>query len=184
MIDPFPLAGERVAVRRFVPDDLEPFQRYRKDPVVGLFQGWRPMPDAEAASFIAAMRDAPAFQNGEWLQVAIVEQPRGHLVGDLGLHLSADGTAGEIGFSLDRTAQGRGLATEAVQLAIASFFAHTAVAHVIGVTDARNVASIRLLERIGMKRLKTQEAIFRGDPCVEHTYSVARRQWEGSSRRR
>jgi hypothetical protein len=35
-----------------------------------------------------------------------------------------------------------------------------------------------------MTRLKTQDAVFRGEPCVEHTYCVARRQWPASSRRR
>lgn len=185
MIEPFPIAGERVVLRRFASDDLAAFQHYRNDPAVGLYQGWRPMTDAQAASFIASMRSAPAFAKGEWLQVAVAERVSDRLLGDIGLHLSTDGTTGELGFSFAPASQGRGLASEAVRLAVASFFAHTPVTQVIGVTDARNEASIRLLERIGMTRFATQDAIFRGEPCVEHSYSIARATQElGPSRRR
>jgi len=174
MIEPFPVTGERVVLRRLVPLDLRAFQQYRNDPEVGRYQGWLPMSDAAATAFIGSMMEAPAFQRGTWLQVGIAERASGTLVGDVGLHLSTDGDEGEIGFSLDRAAQGRGLATDAVRLAIASIFSHTLATRVTGTTDARNAASVRLLERVGMKRLKTQDAIFRGEPCVEHTYSIAR----------
>src|SRR4051812_41606759 len=110
MIEPFPVAGERVVLRRFAPDDLAAFQRYRNDPAVGLYQGWRPMTDLAAASFIGSMRTVTALQNDQWLQVAIAERASHCLAGDVGLHLSADGKTGEIGFSLAPAAQGRGLA--------------------------------------------------------------------------
>ena len=171
-----PLAGDRVVLRRFAATDLQDFQRYRHDPQVGEYQGWTPMSDADAQRFLATMATAPLFVRGEWVQVAIADRATGALVGDIGLHLNADGTEAEIGFSMDPVAQGRGLATEAVRMALAMLFANTQVARVVAITDARNAPSIRLLERLGMQRVQTVAAMFRGEPCMEHRYSVERPQ--------
>lgn len=171
-----PLAGDRVVLRRFAATDLQDFQRYRHDPQVGQYQAWAPMDDADAARFIATMATAPLFARGEWVQVAIAEHATGRLVGDLGLRLGADGTEAEIGFSMDPAAQGRGLATEAVRMALAMLFANTDVTRVVAITDTRNAPSIRLLERLGMHRVQTVAAIFRGEPCMEHRYAIERPQ--------
>jgi len=167
--------GDRVVLRRLAPSDLADFQRYRHDPEVGRYQGWKPWPDAEASAFIDAMSVVAPFPRGEWLQIAIADRDTGRLVGDIGICLAEDGTQAEVGFSLDRERQGHGLATEAVRLVIALLFAQTGVVRVIGVTDARNLASIRLLERVGMRRLQSFDSTFRGEPCVEHLYGVTRR---------
>ncbi|MBK7901740.1 MAG: hypothetical protein IPJ97_01435 [Proteobacteria bacterium] len=45
---------------------------------------------------------------------------------------------------------------------------------VIGITDARNLPSMRLMERVGMRMTETSQAVFRGEACVEHTYTVTR----------
>jgi aminoglycoside 6'-N-acetyltransferase len=115
-----------------------------------------------------------AFQPGEWLQSAIAARSTGKLVGDIGLHLSADAGEAELGFTLQRSAQGQGMATEAVRLAIDLLFEQTTAARIVGITDARNDSSMRLLERVGMTRIRTQQAMFRGEACVEHTYCIAR----------
>ena len=118
MSEPFPVNGQRVVLRRLVAADLPAFQQYRSDDDSGRYQGWSPMSDADAAEFIARMGAAAAFQPGEWLQVAIAARSTGRLVGDIGLHLSADAGEAELGFTLQRSAQGQGMATEAVRLAI------------------------------------------------------------------
>ena len=51
-------------------------------------------------------------------------------------------------------------------------FEHTAVARIVAVTDARNTPSLRLLERVGMIRIATQAALFRGQACIEHTHAL------------
>jgi RimJ/RimL family protein N-acetyltransferase len=53
-------------------------------------------------------------------------------------------------------------------------FECSAAHEVRAITDARNRSSIRLLERIGMQRVEACTAMFRGEPCVEITYAMAR----------
>ncbi|HXS69886.1 MAG TPA: GNAT family protein, partial [Candidatus Polarisedimenticolia bacterium] len=87
-----------------------------------------------------------------------------------------DGSSAKIGFTLEPNAQGRGIATAAVREAIHILFAATKVQHVFGITDTRNGASIRLLERTGFRLQATQETIFRGEPCSEKIYVIARNE--------
>lgn len=174
MPDPLPRAGDRVVLRRLRRDDLRAFQAYRHDPEVGRYQGWSPQPDAEAAAFLGEMAGVAIFPAGDWAQLAIADRATGALIGDVGVCVAADGGSAEIGFTLARASQGRGLAAEAVGAAIRLVFDRTEVARVVAVTDARNGAAIRLLERLGMRRVASAPATFRGEPCVEHTYVAPR----------
>ena len=169
-----PCATGRVVLRRLAADDLAAFQAYRHDTVVGLYQGWAPEPDAQALAFIESMHSAALFARGVWFQVGIAERRTDRLIGDIGWCVSADGTSAELGFSVCAQSARQGLATEAVGAALRLLFEHTDVASVIGITDARNTASIRLLERLGMRRVASAPAMFRGEACIEHRF-VARR---------
>lgn len=169
-----PRVGDRVVLRRLCAADLPAFQAYRHDAAVGRYQGWTPQSEPAALAFIEQMADAPLFPAGAWVQIGIADRASDVLIGDIGVCVAADGTTAEIGFSLSTPAQGRGLGTEAVKEAIRLLFQQTPVAEVIGVTDARNVPSIRLLERVGLRRISSQDSIFRGEPCVEHTYAIGR----------
>ena len=174
VVDPLPRVAGGVVLRRLAISDLAAFQAYRHDAVLGQYQGWSPTPDAEAAAFLGEMSGAAIFQPGEWFQLGIAEPGGMVLIGDIGLLLAEDATHVEIGFTVRREAQGRGIATAAVREAIGLVFEHTKVERVLGITDARNLPSIRLLERVGMRKTESRSAMFRGEPCIEHVYAVSR----------
>lgn len=174
--DPLPRVGSGVALRRLSVADLSAFQAYRSDPVLGRYQGWSSSSDAGALAFLAEMSAVPLFRPGKWSQIGIAEDERSPLLGDIGLHLSEDSRHAEIGFTLSRPAQGRGIATAAVREALRLIFEATSVERVLGIADTRNHASIRLLERVGMRRVGAREVMFRGEPCVECVYSLERGQ--------
>jgi aminoglycoside 6'-N-acetyltransferase len=162
-------------LRRLAASDLPAFQAYRGDPEVGRWQGWTPRPDAEALVFLSAMAGVPFFRPGQWTQLAIAEEATNALLGDIGIHVSADGREAEFGFTLARAAQGQGIATAAVRAAIALVFEQTAVERIDAQTDERNTACIRLLERLGARLFARIDTEFRGEPCVELRYELARR---------
>ena len=174
-MEPLPRTGARVVLRRLSLTDLEPFQVYRTDPETGRYQGWSVMSDEEAVAFLEQMRLEPFGVVGEWLQIGIADRATGGLIGDIGICVQApDGLAAEIGFTLSPMWQGQGLAMEAVEAAISLLFEKTPISHILAITDARNTSSIRLLERLGMQRTETINTIFRGEPCIEHTYRLDR----------
>jgi [ribosomal protein S5]-alanine N-acetyltransferase len=171
---PLPHRSGELTLRRLGVDDLRDFQTYRSDPVVGLYQGWEVMSDVYATKFLSAMASNPFLQPGSWSQIAIADAQSDALLGDIGLLHTSDQSQVEIGFTLAPMAQGRGLASIAVRAAIDVAFAHTKAARVLATTDERNIRSIALLERIGMQRIETKQAKFRGEPCVEWVYQMRR----------
>jgi ribosomal-protein-alanine N-acetyltransferase len=171
---PLPRLARPALLRRLRASDLAAFHAYRSDPVVCRYQSWLPMPESEASAFIAEMEAAPLFQPGQWAQLAIARAEDDALVGDLGLFVAGDLSSAEIGFTLSAAAQGRGYAAAAAAAAIKLLFELTAVPRVVGITDARNAASVRVLERVGMSRVEAREVVFKGEPCVEWVYSIGR----------
>ncbi|MET0519586.1 MAG: GNAT family N-acetyltransferase [Burkholderiaceae bacterium] len=174
---PAPPPGARVRLRRLRTEDLADFQAYRSDPEVGRYQGWRAQADEGARGFLLRMSAAPLGQDGEWFQLGIAERAGDRLIGDVGVcrRRADDGVVeAEIGFSLARPAQGRGLAAEALGALLCWLFDELAVARVVAVTDARNRASIALLQRLGARLARSDDAaLFRGEPCVEHHFVFA-----------
>ena len=169
---PCPLPGARL--RRLRAEDLAAFQAYRAIPELGRYQGWTPQSDADAATFLANMAQAPLFTPGEWVQLGIADASSDRLLGDVGLFLAADGRSGEVGFTLEPAAQGRGLATAAVAAALELFFQRTQAQSMLAITDTRNGPSLRLLRRLGFQEVETRTAIFRGERCDETVLRLAR----------
>src|SRR3954465_8415769 len=163
-------------LRRLLPSDLPSFQAYRAIPELGHYQAWSPMSESEALAFLEKMHPAALFTPGGWVQPGRAEPPPERLSGDIGLFLAADGRTAEVGFTLEPAAQGRGIATAAVRAAVQLLFAATTVQQVLGITDSRNTASVRLLKRVGFQHKESRYAIFRGEPCSEEVYALPRIQ--------
>jgi aminoglycoside 6'-N-acetyltransferase len=162
-----------VTLRRLSTADLLAFQRYRSDPDVGRYQGWSVMTDEAAARFLDDMGTAAFCAPATWFQIGIADRDSGRLLGDIGVRLRIEArVVADIGFTLSKIEQGRGLATEAVRGAIALLARHRGVGRFEATTDTRNLPSIRLLERLGMRRERTVDAIFRGQRCREHHYAI------------
>ena len=161
-------------LRRLAVADLEAFQAYRHDPELGRYQSWSATSDAEAASWLAEMSRADLLQPGIWSQIGIADAGGRLLIGDIGILLATNGQHAEIGVTLRRPSQGQGLATTAVREAIGLLFEQTTVERVLAITDARNQPSIRLLARLGMRHIASDQAVFRGERCIEYTYAVSR----------
>lgn len=165
---------ERVSIRRLRPSDLRAFHAYRSDPEVAKYQGWSTMSESEAAAFLHEQSSASQLEPGHWCQLGIATRSDDQLIGDLGVCVAPDLEQAEIGFSLGAPSQGKGFGNEAIRAVLGLLFMHTPIARVIAITDARNTPAIRLLERAGMRVSNTVDAVFKGQPCVEHVFVLDR----------
>ncbi len=172
--DPLPRIVAGAVLRRLAVSDLPAFQAYRNDSLLGRYQGWSAKSDAEAGAFLARMSAAELFEPGVWAQIGIADL-HGLLIGDIGLLLATDGQHAEIGITLRRESQGCGIGTAAAREAIDILFERTDAESVLGIADARNAQSIRLLQRVGMRMLESRSAVYRDEPCIDHVYAVTRR---------
>lgn len=153
-IDPLPRTHGCAVLRRLCASDLDAFLAYRGDPDVARYQGWDAMDADTARGFLTAMETTPALPIG-WWQIGIARQGAPELMGDMGLCLSDDGTEVEMGITLARAAQGSGLARDAVAAAAQMIWDGTKAARIVAITDARNTAALKLIERLGLTRVGT-----------------------------
>ena len=167
------LRTDRLVIRRFRPEDASPFATYRADPDVARYQSWDAYTHARAETFIAEMASLHPGMLGEWYQFAVADPSTDELLGDVALRVDADDASrAELGFTLAPANHSKGYATEAVTSVIAYAFERLGVETVFAIADARNDASIALLERIGMRRTTTEHVRFKGEWCDEHTYEL------------
>jgi [ribosomal protein S5]-alanine N-acetyltransferase len=166
-----PSTTARLVLRRFAANDLARFQAYRRDPDVGRYQVWSAQDDDHAAHFLDSMAAAKLGVPGEWFQIAIGDRHTNLLIGDIGICIRGDGRA-EIGFTIAPSAQRNGHGTEAVRAALTLLFGTGEIEHVVGIADVRNTSSIRLLQRVGMRMVRTQTATCKGETCQENVYRI------------
>lgn len=113
------------------------------------------MDDGQARGFLDQMAQVSLFQRGQWSQIGI--DLDGQLIGDMGVFVDDADPMIEIGVTLARDAQGRGLGFAAVRGFIAYGFEVLRVERILAGADPRNGASIALMERLGMQRLGLRE---------------------------
>jgi RimJ/RimL family protein N-acetyltransferase len=172
-----PITTKRLVLRRFEDGDFEALADYRRDPQVARYQSWSEMDADLALAFIRGQQAIAFPAPGEWFQIAIAEVSSNRLLGDVGVCVRSVGTLAEIGFTLARECQGRGIALEAVQCVLRLIFETTRVESVIAITDLRNTGSMRLLSRLGFRQVRIESAQFKGETCDEATYELRKADW-------
>ena len=176
-----PLETPRLLLRPFQDSDLEAFGTYRSDPIIARYQGWEaPYSIANALAFIDEMKQKQPALPGEWYQIAIVLKTSLELIGDCAFEVSVeDGQQAIIGYTLARPFQGSGFATEAITGLLNYLFGDLKLHRVIARCDVENFASIRLLERIGMRREGCYLESFcsKGEWRNEYEYGLLQREW-------
>jgi RimJ/RimL family protein N-acetyltransferase len=144
------IATERLVLRRFRTADAETLAAYRSDPAVARYQSWTaPVTIHQARAIVASLAAGDPSRPG-WFQYAI-EHDRTH-VGDVGVNLHDNRMQAEIGFTLAPAYHGRGFGAEAVRGVLDHLFRVRGLHKVSAECDARNAASVRLLERVGFTR--------------------------------
>lgn len=180
------LETPRLVLRPFRSDDLEAFVAYRSDPENARYQGWEAPFSREAGiRFIQEMMHQPLGEPGSWYQVAIERKVDGRLIGDCALHFLENApNQVEIGFTLDRAAQGQGYGVEAVTRVLGYLFDDLDYHRVIAICDVNNVRSARLLERVGMRREGhfIENFWLKGAWTSEYHYAILQREWRARQR--
>jgi RimJ/RimL family protein N-acetyltransferase len=136
---------------------------------------------------VLAQRMAPISlrQDGACLVLAVVlpeaNQVIGKVIGDVSLTLHSQAhRQGEIGFVFHPDYKGQGYATEASQALLTFGFTTWNLHRIFGRCDARNTASYKLMERLGMRREAhfIHNEIFKGEWGDELVYAILQAEWQ------
>jgi len=177
----WPLETERLVLRPFADGDLDAFYAMHSDGEVARYLYNDPRTYDEAKNLLGRkIAGAELSAEGDWMSAAVVVRESGRVVGDMALHwVSEVHKTGEIGFVFDPAEQGRGYATEASRAFLRIAFEEFGFHRVIGRTEARNLASARVLEKLAMRReahLLENEWV-KGEWQSELVYALLDREW-------
>lgn len=148
---------ERLVLRRWRDDDLEPLARILLHPDVARWL------DAADATIDDVARVIERYQK-HWQELgfgrfAVEDRASGALVGRAGIMWENSWLAGackhEVGWVIDPPRWGEGLATEAATAAIADGFARCHLDRVVAFTPPENLASRRVMEKCGLHLIGT-----------------------------
>ena len=161
------LETERLTLRAFRDDDLEPYAALISDPIVSRFLGdGRPITRMEAWRQIAMILGHWALRGfGLW---AVEERATGALVGRIGVHEPAGWPGFELAYTLGRPWWGRGYAQEAGRASLRYSRDVLGRDEIISVIRPDNAGSIKVATALGAERAETVE--FFGAPSLIYRY--------------
>lgn len=179
----FPIRTERLVLRAFTEDDLDALHDIQRRPEVTRFLPWDTRTRGETRELLKRrIGETDLVQEGDILSVAVESGETGELIGDFNLELADAGLrCGEIGFVLNPQHAGKGYATEAGGALLRLAFDRFGMHRVIGICNGRNSASMRLMERLGMRRegFFVQSAVLKGKRVDVAHYAILRQEWLG-----
>jgi len=179
------LETEHLVLRRFTLDDIDDLVDLDSDPEVMRFiNGGRPTPRDEIENEVL-----PAFLDyyehsaghGFW---AAVEKSTERFVGWFHFRPAEGAENGEVelGYRLRKSAWGKGYATEGSRALIDKGFTELGVQRVVASTMVVNVASRRVMEKAGLKFVRTFRQPWpdqiEGEEEGDIEYALSRSDWE------
>jgi RimJ/RimL family protein N-acetyltransferase len=176
------LETERLRLRPFTHGDVDNLVELDADPeVMRYITGGRATPREEIVreELPAFMRPSDGY--GFW---AAVEKATGEFIGWFHLRPRDDGAADEpeLGYRLRRSAWGKGYATEGSRALIERAFAELGARRVCAETVAVHAASRRVMEKAGLRYVRTFHADWPykidGDEEGDVEYALTRAEWE------
>lgn len=173
---------ERLVLREWTDDDIEPFAAMCADPEV-----MRHFPSTmtrdESAEMVGAIRERFARQGyGLW---AVTRE--GRFIGYVGLNSTGPGfvtsfsPCQEVGWRIERASWGHGFATEAARESLRIGFEEHGLETIYSWTTRANQRSENVMKRLGMTRRTDLDFEHPGTPGwhgAEHiVYSLSSEQW-------
>ncbi|MCP2164928.1 GNAT family N-acetyltransferase [Goodfellowiella coeruleoviolacea] len=151
---PAPVTTERLVLRLFTADDIDDRYAYQSLPEVARYLYRPPLTREACAEAIAARAGGTAWQaDGDALLLAVCRANEPGVIGEVVLNLrSARARQAEIGWAFNPRHTGHGYATEAARALASLAFDKLGVHRIFARIDVLNTASVRVCERLGMRR--------------------------------
>ena len=177
----FPIETERLLLRPYEPGDFDALLAIQSRADVNRWLYSEARGPEEVRGILERKLGETALRDeGDTLSVACVRTDTGEMIGGCMLHLvSSEHRLGEIGFIFHPDHHGRGFATEAARPLLDFGFGVCRLHRIIGRLEARNAASARVLEKLGMRReaLLVENEWVKGEWQSELDYAILDREW-------
>jgi RimJ/RimL family protein N-acetyltransferase len=178
-----PIVTERLVLREFTRDDLAAVHAWSSDPRVTRYLFFGPRDLETTAEYLEELIASQGERPRTRFELAVTEAASEALIGACDLSLIEAGTI-DLGYMLGTPHWGQGYATELAVALAAAAFRDLRAERVISTVDVNNQASIRVLEKVGMR----WEAIYRRHRRAKnrwwdcHLYTLPRTVWDAQQR--
>ena len=173
------LRSDRLLLRPINKLDAEAFFKYRSDVITNQYQGWVPKTIDDVQTFISKVAEN-IDEYDTWFQFAIVLKDTGELIGDIGIHfLDEENYQAEIGCTLAKSQHGKGIANETLKTTIDYLFGDLNKHRISCSVDPNNVASIKMVERLGFRKEAhfKQSILIDGEWVDDIVYALLKSEW-------
>jgi RimJ/RimL family protein N-acetyltransferase len=167
------LETPRLILREFVVDDAEAFYELNSDPEVTRYTGDGGVRSVDEAREGLLTRPIANYAKHGFGRLACVLKESGRLIGFAGLKYLDELNEVDIGYRLMKAYWGQGLATEASRAVLDDGFQRLGMTRILGLVDPANVASVRVLLKLGLK--PDGEAICFGQKAAK--YLITADEW-------
>lgn len=149
MLEPTQIHTERLLLRPFAVADVDDALAYRDDLEFARFLTHIPQPftRTHAEAFVALNMSEPWAESATFAVVV-----DGTVIGTVNLEVDAVEREAMLGYAIGRAWWGRGIATEATRAVVAWASETFDLGRIWASTDARNLRSVRVMEKLGMLR--------------------------------
>jgi RimJ/RimL family protein N-acetyltransferase len=185
MIEPIELAGDRIGLRELESEDWPAIHSYASMPEACTYEAWGPNSEEESRGFLETQLAARRKEPQATYPLAIFVPPRRDLIGMVTLHVrSQQHSQGELSYIVHPREWGKGYATDAANFILRFGFSQLKLHRIYATCDPRNIASSRVLEKVGMTyegRLR-ESLIIRDGWRDSSLYSILVHEWQGTNR--
>jgi ribosomal-protein-alanine N-acetyltransferase len=142
---------ERLIIRPYKLTDAKGLQRLIGEYIVAdtLLNVPHPYEDGMAEEWISKQKSL--FEQGSNLNIVITHNKQGYLIGGIGLNLHKEHDNAELGYWIGKPYWGNGYCTEAARAVLKYGFEIIGLNRIYAFHYARNPASGRVMQKIGMK---------------------------------
>jgi RimJ/RimL family protein N-acetyltransferase len=175
-----PLTTNRLIIRALTPDDLERHHRMFSDPEVVRYLYFGPFDRDAAYEHLVRRSTVDLPGEGEWINFGVEVKGEGVLIGELAMgFISETHQHYEVGYVFDPAHAGHGYATEGAAMIVELAFSGLGAHRVSGRLDARNTASARVLEKLGMRREAhfLENEYVKGEWTDELAFAILAPEW-------
>ena len=173
------LTGTRVLLRPVEVDDAAQTFAFVSDPVVTKFLPWQPASDVETVRAFLDQQRARRSK-GESLAFSILLRETGEVIGstDLMQLRSVAPPTAELGYILAQKHWSKGLMSESAALTRDYAFRQLKRRLLLAYADQENVASCRVLEKLGMKECGSEWRTVKEQTRLYVRFELTRECWE------
>lgn len=160
---------KRLTIRPFKYEDINDVHEYASNPEITKYMLFGPNTYEDSMNFVHLIIDT-WYKEIPLKHYEMIVELQGHVIGAVSIHLTDDLTEGEMGWILKKEYWNQGYITEAAKALKEFAIMELKVKRITAHCDSRNIASMKVMEKIGLKKHSLTNNVRRDKKSGEYVF--------------